>query len=64
MATAEGVAAVDTVTRTRTALIPYATGTGPVTTGEYRGGMGIALSPDGTCVYVGVNVPGGDGSWR
>lgn len=62
VATAEGVAAVDTGARERTALIPYATDTGPVTTGEYRGGgMGIALSPDGRRVYVGVNVPGGDG---
>ncbi|MEU3449164.1 YncE family protein [Streptomyces thermolilacinus] len=63
VATAEGVAAVDTRTRVRTALIPYATDTGPVTTGEYRGGgMGIALSPGGRRVYVGVNVPGGDGA--
>ncbi|MFF2350858.1 hypothetical protein ACFVVL_13860 [Kitasatospora sp. NPDC058115] len=63
VATAEGVAAVDTVTRTRTALIPYRTRTGPVTTGEYRGGgMGLALSPDGRRVYVGVNVPGGNGA--
>ncbi|MGV9618746.1 YncE family protein [Streptomyces tendae] len=61
--TAEGVAAVDTRTRERTALIPYRTDTGPVTTGEYRGGgMGIALSPDGSRVYVGVNVPGGKGT--
>ncbi|XVV38934.1 YncE family protein [Streptomyces sp. CA-100214] len=63
VATAEGVAAVDTHTRERTALIPYRTGTGPVTTGEYRGGgMGIALSPDGGRLYVGVNVPGGNGT--
>ncbi|MGW1816160.1 YncE family protein [Streptomyces sp. NPDC002125] len=63
VATAEGVAAVDTATRARTALIPYETDTGPVTTGEYRGGgMGIALSPDGKHVYVGVNVPGGNGT--
>ncbi|MFD6281385.1 YncE family protein [Streptomyces sp. NPDC060209] len=63
VATAEGVAAVDTVTRKRTALIPYATDTGPVTTGEYRGGgMGIALSPDGRTVYAGVNVPGAPGT--
>ncbi|NEY31987.1 hypothetical protein GTU99_07195 [Streptomyces sp. PRKS01-65] len=62
VATAEGVAVVDTRARERTALIPYATDTGPVTTGEYRGGgMGIALSPDGDRVYVGVNVPGARG---
>ncbi|MER7761620.1 YncE family protein [Streptomyces sp. NPDC097619] len=62
VSTAEGVAVVDTVRRVRTALVPYATATGPVTDGEYRGGgMGIALSPDGSRVYVGVNVPGGSG---
>ncbi|MFD0295040.1 hypothetical protein [Streptomyces sp. NPDC127118] len=62
VATAEGVAVVDTATRTRLTRIPYETRTGPVTTGEYRGGgMGIALAPDGRHVYVGVNVPGRDG---
>ncbi|WP_030689093.1 YncE family protein [Streptomyces globisporus] len=62
VATAEGVAVVDTASRERLALIPYRTDTGPVTTGEYRGGgMGIALAPDGRRVYVGVNVPGGNG---
>ncbi|MEU9030385.1 YncE family protein [Streptomyces sp. NPDC048383] len=62
VATAEGVAVVDTCGRTRTALIPYRTDTGPVTDGEYRGGgMGIALSPDGAHAYVGVNVPGARG---
>lgn len=63
VATAEGVAVVDTRERTRLALVPYETESGPVTTGEYRGGgMGIALAPDGQHVYVGVNVPGGDGA--
>ncbi|MFI8946501.1 hypothetical protein ACIGO6_08260 [Streptomyces sp. NPDC053750] len=63
VATAEGVATVDTRTRERTALIPYRTDTGPGSTGEYRGGgMGIALSPDGSRLYVGVNVPGGRGT--
>ncbi|MFE2022544.1 YncE family protein, partial [Streptomyces sp. NPDC059499] len=62
VATAEGVAVIDTATRTRLDVIPYATESGPVTTGEYRGGgMGIALAPDGAHVYVGVNVPGGNG---
>lgn len=63
VATAEGVAVVDTAKRTRLALVPYETESGPVTTGEYRGGgMGIALAPDGDHVYVGVNVPGGNGT--
>ncbi|MGY3681815.1 YncE family protein [Streptomyces sp. TE33382] len=63
VATAEGVAVIDTATRTRSALVPYGTESGPVTTGEYRGGgMGIALAPDGRHVYVGVNVPGGNGT--
>ncbi|MFF4169444.1 YncE family protein [Streptomyces sp. NPDC001744] len=62
VATAEGVAVVDTASRKRLALVPYRTETGPVTTGEYRGGgMGIALAPDGRRVYAGVNVPGGNG---
>ncbi|MFD9534575.1 YncE family protein [Streptomyces sp. NPDC060010] len=62
VATAEGVAVVDTATRTRVALIPYRTDSGPVTDGEYRGGgMGIALAPDGSRAYVGVNVPGTTG---
>ncbi|CAM5581252.1 YncE family protein [Streptomyces avidinii] len=61
VATAEGVAVVDTRTRVRVALIPHRTGTGPVTDGEYRvGGMGT-LSPDGAHAYVGVNVPGTTG---
>ncbi|MEU6660019.1 hypothetical protein [Streptomyces sp. NPDC046821] len=58
VATAEGVAVVDTKTRENVGHIPYKTKTGPATTGEYRGGgMGIALAPDGEHVYVGVNVP-------
>ncbi|MGY0492660.1 YncE family protein [Streptomyces sp. WG-D5] len=63
VATAEGVAVVDTDSRRREALVPYETdGLGPVTGGEYRGGgMGIALAPDGDHVYVGVNVPDGNG---
>ncbi|MFJ2932887.1 YncE family protein [Streptomyces sp. NPDC087219] len=63
VATAEGVAVVDTKTRQRLAIVPYETDAGPVTTGEYRGGgMGIAVAPDGRRVYVGVNVPGGNGT--
>ncbi|MET8824467.1 YncE family protein [Streptomyces sp. NPDC004610] len=64
VATAEGVAVVDTATRERLALVPYRTGgLGAATHGEYRGGgMGIALAPDGGRAYVGVNVPGGPGT--
>ncbi|MEU3744299.1 MULTISPECIES: YncE family protein [Streptomyces] len=63
VATAEGVAVVDTERRERLALVPYRTDSGPATTGEYRGGgMGIALAPDGRRVYVGVNVPDGNGT--
>ncbi|MGD6744167.1 hypothetical protein ACOKM3_20230 [Streptomyces sp. BH106] len=64
VATAEGVAVVDTESREREALIPYETeDLGPVTDGEYRGGgMGIALAPDGEHAYVGVNVPDGKGT--
>ncbi|MEV6581884.1 hypothetical protein AB0M92_27390 [Streptomyces sp. NPDC051582] len=62
VATAEGVAVVDTATRTGLGRIPYRTRTGSVTTGEYRGGgMGLALAPDGKRLYVGVNVPGAPG---
>lgn len=61
VATAEGVAVVDTRTRVRLALVPYRTATGPVTDGEYRGGgMGIALSPDGAHAYAEVYVTGHD----
>ncbi|MGW9211561.1 YncE family protein [Embleya sp. NPDC055664] len=63
VATAEGVAVVDTRTRALATRIPYTTRTGRVGTGEYRGGgMGIALSPDGPRIHVGVNVPGDDGA--
>ncbi|MFJ9640958.1 hypothetical protein [Streptomyces sp. NPDC101178] len=63
VATAEGVAVVDTQRRILIGTVPYETESGPVTTGEYRGGgMGIALAPDGRHVYVGVNVPDGNGT--
>lgn len=65
VATAEGVAAVDTRTRVRTALVPHRTDTGPVTTGEYRGGgMGIALSPTAAVSTSGSTSPAARAPWR
>ncbi|UKS25310.1 hypothetical protein LOZ80_27480 [Paenibacillus sp. HWE-109] len=59
VSTAEGVAVVDTLQRKRLALVPYQSDVGKPQFGEYRpGGMGIAASPDGKYVYVGVNLPG------
>jgi len=56
VATAEGVAVVDIRARLRTALIPYQTSLSGRQWGEYRqGGMGIAVSPDGKMVAVGIN---------
>ncbi|MFF4338335.1 YncE family protein [Kitasatospora sp. NPDC001540] len=62
VSTAEGVAEVDTRAHTLLRTVPLRTDTGPAGTGEYRGGaMGLALAPDGTRLYVGVNVPGRSG---
>ncbi|MCY9666717.1 hypothetical protein M5X11_17580 [Paenibacillus alginolyticus] len=59
VSTAEGIAVVDTQLRRRVALIPYQADIGKIEFGEYRpGGMGIAVSPDGRFVYVGVYLPG------
>jgi DNA-binding beta-propeller fold protein YncE len=59
VATAEGVAVVDLDRRERLALVPYLSQIGPPQFGEYRpGGMGIAVSPDGRQVYVGVYLQG------
>jgi len=61
VATAEGLAVVDLASRERTALVPYLHGAqlpppGSDGFGEYRdGGLGIALSPDGTRAYVAVH---------
>jgi streptogramin lyase len=55
VSTAEGVAVVDTKLRKRLALVPYQAKVGTPRYGEYRsGGMGIAVSPDGKFVYIGV----------
>ena len=55
VATAEGIAVVDTKQRKKITLVPYQEDVGNPEYGEYRpGGMGIAASPDGRWVYVGV----------
>jgi DNA-binding beta-propeller fold protein YncE len=55
VATAEGVAVLDLQQRQRTALIPFQVDPGPPRFGEFRpGGMGIAVTPDGSRVVVGV----------
>ncbi len=61
VATGEGLAVVDLATRTRTALVPYLHAAelhppGADDFGEYRdGGLGIAVSADGSRVYVAVH---------
>lgn len=58
ISTAEGVAVIDTCKRKRLNLIPYRARINAIQYGEYRlGGMGIAASPDGKWVYVGVYLP-------
>ncbi|WP_282938462.1 hypothetical protein [Paenibacillus sp. RC67] len=59
VSTAEGIAVIDTQKHKRVALVPYQSAIQEVKFGEYRpGGMGIAVSPDGRYVYVGVYLPG------
>ena len=60
VATAEGVAVLDLARKQRTALVPYSVDVGPPRVGEYRpGGMGIAVTADGSRVAVGVYRPSG-----
>lgn len=60
VSTAEGVAAIDLTVRSRRFLAPYRSWSGEPSFGEYRpGGMGIAVSPDGSRVYTGVYLPDG-----
>ena len=62
VASARGVAVVDTRARRRIAFVRYRAPVGPASTGEYRpGGMGIAASPDGRFAYVGVHLDSGPG---
>lgn len=56
VATAQGVAVVDLDALVRTDLVPYRDSPSRVGYGEYRrGGMGIAVSPDGARVHVAVH---------
>ncbi|WP_163187065.1 YncE family protein [Cellulosimicrobium sp. SL-1] len=56
VSTAQGVAVVDLATRERVDLLPYRDAPARVAFGEYRrGGMGIAVSPDGARVHVAVH---------
>ncbi len=55
-ATAEGLAIVDLAAGERRALVPYAHPAPSISAGEYRpGGLGLAVSPDGTRAYVAVS---------
>lgn len=55
VATAEGVTIVDVAAWQKIASVAYAAPVGAPQYGEYRpGGMGIAVAPDGSEVYVGV----------
>lgn len=57
VSTAEGLAIVDLVTFTRRSLIPYLHPAPRISQGEYRpGGLGLAVAPDGSAVYVAVSV--------
>lgn len=56
-ATAEGLAVIDLKTFTRTALVPYQHPATSITQGEYRpGGLGLAVAPDGSAVYVATSL--------
>ncbi|MBL3698406.1 hypothetical protein D3228_01895 [Leucobacter luti] len=61
-ATAEGLAVVDPAAGELSALLPYAHPAQRIESGEYRpGGLGLAVAPDGSRVYVAVTP--GDGSF-
>lgn len=60
VATAEGLAVVDINAKKLLARLPYRAKVGAPGYGEYRaGGMGLAVSPDGKQVYVGVYLGSG-----
>ena len=58
-ATAEGLAVVDLSAGERTALVPFSHPAARIETGEYRpGGLGLAVAPDGSRVYVAATADG------
>lgn len=61
VSTAEGVAVVDLDRRSLEAMVPFELPNSSADYGEYReGGMGIAASADGSLVFVGNYLVGGD----
>lgn len=62
-ATAEGLAVIDLAAGKRTALVQYQHPANRIEQGEYRpGGLGLAVAPDGSRVYVAVT-PDGSSNW-
>lgn len=61
-ATAEGLAVIDLAEATRRALVAYQHPANRIEWGEYRpGGLGLAVAPDGSRVYVATT--SGDGAY-
>lgn len=61
VATVEGLAVLDLAAGERTALVPYQHPAERLGQGEYRpGGLGLAVAPDGSRVYVAVMPGAGD----
>lgn len=57
VATAEGLALVDLESFTLRSLVPYQHPAPEISQGEYRpGGLGLAVAPDGSAVYVAVSL--------
>jgi hypothetical protein len=62
VASAQGMSIVDLTEQSMIDTIPYLTPIDSVGYGEYRsGGMGIAVTPNGATVAVGINISGGNG---
>lgn len=62
IAAAQGMSIVDLTSRTVTSTVAYQTPIDSIGYGEYRsGGMGIAVTPDGGTVAVGIHLNGSNG---